>query len=1694
MGVQSGVPQQSSFTSSKPSEFTSFIAAFIQRSDDGSSLSSIKRALRNDIIPASGPAPALTFKCRRESSEVPCVFAAHDDMQFSASVTGTPTTDCCTSASSQVPAKLCQSCSTSSSASSPETTSEEPSDASKDFASFTCGAISSPVCLDGQCYDHLPIYRAARPRYPGLSTRSSLAAGGGDAFDDYSKVALTSRADHGIFDDYEQVAIIDTGANKHWFGDRADIFNRRPADFRTTTADGSQIRVTKQGDYQLYCKDENGKDINPLLLKDVSILPGSPINLVSVGVMCNEGSIFHFEQGNSYLEHQGRRIRLIERNGLYLLRLDEVLSSSEIGQLRDCEAHLGNARDTEFRSKLGRTYACAASWDLWHERFGHASKKRLKFIFDNGSSEGMAVEGQKFKHNAKCTCPTCLSVNNAKVHIGDVRQFADSITQKGQLVLTDICGPFPASVEGYRYVISFTDVYSRFSACYMLKKKSDSEAALEALVLYFARNGIIIREIRSDQGGEFGGHVQVSSVSGEGGTITEEEQRFFFKRVCEKHNILHVPTPAHRPELHGLAERWNLTVMKMANAMLFSARLSHILWPSAVAHANMLRNRLPIRGLGPYTPYELFTGKRPRIDQLRVFGCDAYKLLPTYPKIPGQIARKRLIYCGETADRIGYRCFDPVTYRFSTEFELIFDEQSAKKRINSLYEHDTRRALQQRGQLSKLPLQADNYAVYDASQQAVRNVFSSPSTSPHILSSSGGVGADTVPKDGASSDDSTPKPFVSETGSIVSPTSALAQPDSSAATESRNIIGRTSTLSHQGSQNLADETSENAPSSIHHHRAASRMGSEAALQKPQSGSKRDTVPTTTEECDDDGVPEEFKIHGQSLRPGPLPGLRPRKSNINYDLRDIDAAPILLNDAEAQQHGPLTEQSLEAEHRRSQQDPQQPRRPLRHLPIGQIERDSAEFKAFRKYAFDFNVLIKLVDNPKKPGSESFKRYARYQPATTLRQLVELSATSSKPAERVKQAKKAHDDITNDSLRGFILFPQHEHNASAHFVNASRLAHQLNTINVHVAYSSIAPTVSDTTSAAYVANEGSEDAQVEPSSFHDQIRSLWECDRTLQLNESEIKQESLFAASTIKDLVTGDVPEPETYRKVSTHPEREQWIESMARERATLEQRGTWELVPRNSIGKHRPVKCKYVFRKKLLKDFSLQFKSRLVACGYSQIAGLDYASDETYAGVCSYSSMRFLMSLVCQKGYILSQADITGAYLESYLHDEIYMEPPPDMRDPDGGPLRDAQGRELVCKLKRGLYGLKQSGRAWSECFKEFLLHDKLYNMGFVEFTGEPNMYRKVFELNGKMEEIILGVYVDDILIGSSSEAARLWFMQRLEKRFPVNEKSTGVITVASPGLVLSMHVRYNREHGILQLDQRSAIRSLAAKYSVLDLPPKSMPITPAVKLPKLEHATVDPNQYLSVVGSCLHLSQVSRPDIAYAIGVLSRHSATPGLEHMGAAINVVNYLNYTQELCIQYTRNSRGNNPEVFEKDWSVHKSIEERLLPGVPESQPHSPDMFVDADYAGDLNTRRSTSGMVVMMNQGPISWLSRIQKLCAQSSAESEIYAVTDSVKEAIHIKLLCEEAGIRNPDKPLVIWEDNTGCIHLGHGLRGSKAAKHFETRLRFLNEQIHSRVIEFAKIDTKNQIADGFTKALPGPAFFAFRDLLLHSHGP
>jgi hypothetical protein len=330
-----------------------------------------------------------------------------------------------------------------------------------------------------------------------------------DPTDEFNLAAINRRGQVGKD---EHLAIVDSGANKHLMNRHIRLMNKRSTHLQMHSANGDTTTITESGDFELQTEDMDGNPLEPLILHNASTVKHTPFNLVSVGVLCEQGTTFHFEKGNSFFVYKGNTFKLEERDGLYLMRLDEIIQAEDIESLKKStnEQEDDNFRDGE------DVYGCAATYELWHERYGFASKKRLKLLYENGSAEGLDV-GAKYSHDRKCTCPTCMAINNRKQHIGDIRKYDDNITKKGQLIYTDICGPFPTSVEGYRYVISFTDVYSRFSSCYFLDKKSQAEDALRSLAQYYWREGIVIKKIRSDQGGEYGGHNDRHAVLGETG-------------------------------------------------------------------------------------------------------------------------------------------------------------------------------------------------------------------------------------------------------------------------------------------------------------------------------------------------------------------------------------------------------------------------------------------------------------------------------------------------------------------------------------------------------------------------------------------------------------------------------------------------------------------------------------------------------------------------------------------------------------------------------------------------------------------------------------------------------------------------------------------------------------------------------------------------------------------------------------------------------------------------------------------------------------------------------------------------------------------------------------------------------------------------------------------------------------------------
>ena len=258
-----------------------------------------------------------------------------------------------------------------------------------------------------------------------------------------------------------------------------------------------------------------------------------------------------------------------------------------------------------------------------------------------------------------------------------------------------------------------------------------------------------------------------------------------------------------------------------------------------------------------------------------------------------------------------------------------------------------------------------------------------------------------------------------------------------------------------------------------------------------------------------------------------------------------------------------------------------------------------------------------------------------------------------------------------------------------------------------------------------------------------------------------------------------------------------------------------------------------------------------------------------------------------------------------------------------------------------------------------------------------------------------------------------------------------------------------------------------------------MLVTPLAKSP-VRTVPKESFDYLSVVGSLLHIANCVRPDIALAVGILARHSLAPTKAHVNAAKRVVMYLYNTASYGITYSK-SQASTPLLFE-------AAKHPLDDGTNSLQ-----VFVDSDYAADI-TRKSTYGYVFMLNGGPVAWSSTLGKTVALSTCEAEVSAAVVACREAIHFKGMLVEMGLFDAKQPLQIAEDNSACIAQAqvNGLRHVRAAKHYEVRLRFLQQLVVDKDVTFVYCPTKSQLADHFTKPQDEATFMKMRDAMLSCH--
>ena len=268
----------------------------------------------------------------------------------------------------------------------------------------------------------------------------------------------------------------------------------------------------------------------------------------------------------------------------------------------------------------------------------------------------------------------------------------------------------------------------------------------------------------------------------------------------------------------------------------------------------------------------------------------------------------------------------------------------------------------------------------------------------------------------------------------------------------------------------------------------------------------------------------------------------------------------------------------------------------------------------------------------------------------------------------------------------------------------------------------------------------------------------------------------------------------------------------------------------------------------------------------------------------------------------------------------------------------------------------------------------------------------------------------------------------------------------------------------IKLSQKQYIQKLLKRYELDDANPVCTPMDLNVRLVADDGLSkpTDKSRYQSMVGSLLYVAVATRPDICQAVAAVSKFNSAPTESHLTAVKRILRYLKGTLNLSLQYSlyRCTENCEPEV---------------------------EGYSDADWACDLDTRRSTTGNVFKMSEGAISWLSQKQSTVALSTAEAEYIALSSATQEVVWLRQLLTDIGV-DCTKPVTVWEDNQAAIGLTRNPIGHKRTKHIDIKYHFVRECVMIGSLFVKYCNTKEMLADILTKPLPRGQFEYLRSKL------
>ncbi|KAH9762162.1 Integrase catalytic domain-containing protein [Citrus sinensis] len=444
----------------------------------------------------------------------------------------------------------------------------------------------------------------------------------------------------------------------------------------------------------------------------------------------------------------------------------------------------------------------------------------------------------------------------------------------------------------------------------------------------------------------------------------------------------------------------------------------------------------------------------------------------------------------------------------------------------------------------------------------------------------------------------------------------------------------------------------------------------------------------------------------------------------------------------------------------------------------------------------------------------------------------------------------------------------------------------------------------------------------------------------------------------------------------------------------------------------------------------RYRTRLVVKEYAQKEGIDF--NEIFSPVVRLTTVRIVLAICATFDLHLEHLDVKTAFLHGELEEEIYM------LQPEG--FAETGKENLVCRLNKSLYRLKQAPKCWYKRFDSFIM-----SLGYNRLSSEHCAYYKRFEDN---DFIILLLYVDDMLVAGPNKDRIQELKAQLAREFEMKD-------LGPANKILGMQIHRDRNNRKIWLSQKNYLKKILRRFNMQDCKSISTPLFVNFKLSssmcrsnEAERKEMPRVPYASAVGSLMFAMICTRPDIAQAVGAVSRYMANPGGEHWIAVKRILRYIRGTSDVALCYGG-----------LEFTVRG--------------------YVDSDFAGDLDKRKSTTGYVFTLAGAAVSWISKLQTIVALSTTEAEYMAATQACKEAIWIQRLLEELGHKQHKIP--VFCDSQSVLHIARNPTFHSRTKHIGVQYHFIREVVEDGSVDLQKIHTKENLVDVLTKPINADKF-------------